>query len=107
MDKSEPLFPFPWPQKGNCSTRGWEQNSLTLAAATAYQNIYDNHKGMLDDLVGFWEESAKQFESLPGVIGYETMNEPQVVTKCSSIVFPLVLEFPLVPTRKMLKASHT
>ena len=57
IDKSEPLFPFPWPQTGNCSSRGWEQNSLTLASATAYQNIYDNHKGMLDDLVGFWYDT--------------------------------------------------
>jgi endoglycosylceramidase len=76
IDKSTPLLDFPWPLKGNCS-RGWETNSLSLAAATAYQNIYDNHKGMLDDLVGFWTESAKQFATIPGVIGYETMNEPQ------------------------------
>ena len=77
MDKSIPLFDFPWPLTGNYSSRGWEENSLTLAAATAYQNIYDNHKGMLDDLVGLWEETAGQFASIPGVIGYETMNEPQ------------------------------
>jgi endoglycosylceramidase len=77
IDKSTPLLQFPFPLEGNCSSRGWEVNSLSLAAATAYQNIYDNHKGMLDDLVGFWEESARQFLHIPGVIGYETMNEPQ------------------------------
>ena len=52
---------FPFPLQGNCS-RGWETNSLSLAAATAYQNIYDNHEGMLDDLVGGLDRQAEPLE---------------------------------------------
>lgn len=76
IDKSQPKHAFPWPLKGNCSSRGWMMNTLTEAAATAYQDIYDNNYGMLDDLSAFWERSAQQFKDIPSVIGYEIMNEP-------------------------------
>lgn len=69
-------FPHPWPMKGDCSSRGWMANTLSRAAAKAYQDIYDNKKGMLDDLVAFWSHSAARFEKNPNVIGYEIMNEP-------------------------------
>lgn len=49
---------------------------MTIAAATAYQDIYDNNHGMLDDLTRFWVEAAKEFKDTPGIIGYEIMNEP-------------------------------
>ena len=78
IDKSKPKHPFPWPlssKKGNCS-RGWMENTLSEAAATAYQDIYDNNHGMLDDLAAFWRYSAAQFKDVGAVIGYETMNEP-------------------------------
>ena len=76
IDKSVSAHPFPWPLKGNCSSRGWMVNEITEAAATAYQDIYDNKHGMLDDLSAFWSYSADQFKDEPAVIGYEIMNEP-------------------------------
>ena len=76
VNKSKPKHEFPWPFKGNCSSRGWMKNTLTEAAAHAYQDLYDNHEGMLDDLSDFWSRSASYFKDNPNVIGYEIINEP-------------------------------
>ncbi len=94
IDKSKPTheYPFPLAPSGmqgdnctrtgspnspcNCSAWPWSENALTVAAATAYQDIYDNKHGMLDDLTHFWVEAAKEFKDIPGIIGYEIMNEP-------------------------------
>ena len=76
INKSKSEHPHPWPFKGNCSSRGWMANTLSQAAATAYQDIYDNKYGMLDDLAEFWKRTADAFKDEPGVLGYEIMNEP-------------------------------
>lgn len=76
VDKSIPRHPFPWPLTGNCSSRGWMINSLSEAAAKAYQDLYDNTNGMLDDLAMFWSTSASNFVNNSNVIGYEIINEP-------------------------------
>mmetsp|Transcript_21345 Transcript_21345/g.51747 ORF Transcript_21345/g.51747 Transcript_21345/m.51747 type:complete len:483 (-) Transcript_21345:156-1604(-) len=75
INKSQPKHAFPWPLKGNCS-RPWEQNMFAEASLTAYQDIYDNNHGMLDDLTNFWEHSAEAWVGNPAIIGYETINEP-------------------------------
>jgi len=76
IDKSVPKHAFPWPLTGNCSSRTWGMNGASQAAATAYQDIYDNNHGMFDDLKAFWSKSAQHFVNDPAIIGYETMNEP-------------------------------
>ena len=76
VNKSKPKHNFPWPLPGNCSTRGWEENILSQAAARAYQDLYENTGGMLDDLVGFWSHAAAQFKETSSVLGYELINEP-------------------------------
>jgi len=82
VQKSVPRKTFPWPMKGNCSSRGWMINSLTEAAAQAYGDLYDNvgktatSTGMLDDLAEFWFRSAQLFANVSGIIGYELINEP-------------------------------
>jgi endoglycosylceramidase len=70
IDKSQPRQGYPYPlgppapNDNNCTrtgsphspcncTRSWSENALTVAAATAYQDIYDNNHGMLDDLAEF------------------------------------------------------
>eukprot|EP00039_Didymoeca_costata_P020949 m.342931 g.342931 ORF g.342931 m.342931 type:complete len:496 (+) comp22037_c0_seq1:78-1565(+) len=75
INKSLPKHAFPWPLKGNCS-RFWEDNIFAQAAATAYQDIYDNNHNMLDDLKSFWSHAAAELKDIPGIIGYEIMNEP-------------------------------
>lgn len=42
----------------------------------AYQDLYDNTGGMMDDLAAFWSAAAKEFRDVPGIIGYELINEP-------------------------------
>jgi len=76
IDKSVPKHPFPWPLQGNCSSRGWMRNELSEASCTAFQDIYDNNHGMLDDLSAFWAYSAEQFKGYGNVLGYEIINEP-------------------------------
>ena len=77
VDKaSPPKHAFPWPLKGNCSERFWMANTLTEAAASAYQDLYDNTRGMLDDMAAFWARGAQAFAATPSVLGYELINEP-------------------------------
>lgn len=76
VNKSVPAHPFPWPLSGDCGSRGWEMNAVTEAAATAFQDLYDNTNGMLDDLGDFWAHAAQAFAGAAGVIGYEIINEP-------------------------------
>ena len=75
INKSSSEHSFPWPLTGSCA-RPWGENVITEAAATAYQDLYDNKLGMLDDMCTFWSRAAEQFVDLPSVIGYEIMNEP-------------------------------
>ena len=62
----------------NCSrdATSWSENALTYGACNAYQSIYDNRHGMLDDMATFWARAAVEFKDTPGIIGYELMNEP-------------------------------
>ena len=76
VNKSTPKHAFPWPLTGNCSSRSWARNSATEAAVHAYQDLYDNHEGMLDDMATFWKRSAELFLHKSSVIGYELINEP-------------------------------
>jgi endoglycosylceramidase len=76
VNKSSSKHAFPWPFHGNCSSRGWEMNVISEAAATAYQDFYDNKAGMLDDFKAFWSSAAREFKDVASVIGYEIMNEP-------------------------------
>lgn len=75
IEKSKPRHAFPWPAHGPCGSRPWAANELTEAAGQAYQDIYDNTSGMLDDLVSFWSYSASYFRTSP-ILGYEIINEP-------------------------------
>jgi endoglycosylceramidase len=49
---------------------------VTEASVSAYQDIFDNNHGMLDDFVAFWSHAAQQFKDVPGIIGYDVINEP-------------------------------
>lgn len=58
--RSPPKHAFPWPLSGNCS-RPWESNFVAEAMESTYQDLYDNHNGMQDDFVKFWQFSAAHF----------------------------------------------
>eukprot|EP00947_MAST-08B_sp_MAST-8B-sp1_P003756 g3756.t1 len=80
INKSSPVHPFPWPLPGNgsCSHSGshLDVNIMTEASVTAYQDIFDNNHGMLDDFVSFWRNAAGHFKDVSGIIGFDIMNEP-------------------------------
>lgn len=76
--RSPPAHAYPWPfppSTPNCSMF-WEQNCLTEAAASAYQDIYNNYAGMADSMAKFWAHSASIFSEIESVLGYELVNEP-------------------------------
>ena len=109
VNKSVPRHAFPWPQNGSapgdprgCHSRGWEANMLTEAAGQAYQDIYDNYAGMLDDLAAFWAKSAARWRDEPAVIGYEVMNEPFA----GDVFKDPLLFLPGVAGRKNLARMH-
>ena len=75
IDKATaPAHPFPWPLKGNAScssqpsgqTKGDGTDIATEASVSAYQDIFDNHNGMLDDFSDFWAHAAEQFKDKAG-----------------------------------------
>lgn len=69
ITKSTPRKAFPWPLNGTCA-RPWAENELTEAAGQAYQDLYDNTRGMRDDFVRFWTFAATYFATVP-ILGYE------------------------------------
>ena len=69
VNKSTPKHPFPWPLKGDCTSRQWTTNYAAEAPGRAMQDLYDNTNGMLDDLAEFWRQSALVFANNSAVLG--------------------------------------
>ncbi len=69
VNKSTPRHPFPWPLKGNCTSRAWGANYAAEAPGQAMQDLYDNTNGMLDDLAEFWRQSALVFANNSAILG--------------------------------------
>ena len=53
------------------------ENHLTEASSQAYQDLYDNNDGMLDDLINF-NKSVSIWKNNSYILGYELINEPFV-----------------------------
>ncbi|KAJ3326551.1 hypothetical protein HDU76_012826, partial [Blyttiomyces sp. JEL0837] len=64
------------PSAEDCAKMSWSSYQLTIAAANAYQNLYDNIDGLLDSFANYWQQVALTFASYPNILGYEIMNEP-------------------------------
>ena len=76
IQKSIPKFKFPWPLKYDNCSRNWQLNQLTEASSQAYEDLYKNKSGMLDDFIHFWNKSLYLWNSNPYILGYELINEP-------------------------------
>lgn len=77
-------------ETGNCSSRAWGDNEVTLAEGVGYQSIYDNAHGIGDAFVKFWTETAKRWVGNDNIMGYELINEPfagdcRVLILCADI----------------------
>jgi endoglycosylceramidase len=65
-----------YPNKTDCQKHYWGFYCMSEAAASAYQNFYQNHDGVLDAFADMWVMIAKEFKQYPNVLGYELINEP-------------------------------
>jgi len=87
-DGAEP-FPYPlsaepfavnpetgYPYQEDCQKNPWGNYYFTEAATKAFQNIYSNVDGLLDEWAMFWKKTADRFKKNFNVIGYELINEP-------------------------------
>ena len=106
IDKASPPksgHPFPWPLSGNCSTPGaFPTDIISEASVSAYQDLFDNTHGMRDDFVAFWSHAAQQFSDMPGIIGYDMINEPM----CGDFYSDPTLLLPGVAGRKNLQGFY-
>ena len=104
IDKATPsAHAFPWPLTGNCSSPGaFPTDIITEASVSAYQDIFDNHAGMLDDFVAFWSHAAQQFNEMSAIIGYDLINEPM----CGNFYEDPTLLLPGVAGKKNLQGLY-
>ena len=65
-----------YPYDEDCAKHTWSDYYFTEAASAAFQILYNNTDGLLDDWADFWKRTAQGFEKYDSVIGYELINEP-------------------------------
>lgn len=49
---------------------------LADATGNAFQNFYNNVKGIQNSFGNFWQVVVRRYKSFPNVLGYEILNEP-------------------------------
>ncbi|CAG8557692.1 7477_t:CDS:2 [Ambispora leptoticha] len=81
------LLPFPLPvhlpipfKDGNpipdrCPLN-WASLYESNAVSVAWQNLYDNHNGLLNAFAAQWAYIAQKFKDVDNVLGYDIINEP-------------------------------
>mmetsp|Transcript_2449 Transcript_2449/g.3566 ORF Transcript_2449/g.3566 Transcript_2449/m.3566 type:complete len:518 (-) Transcript_2449:1817-3370(-) len=83
----EGLFPIPLtyklrrdenghPLHEDCLKNPFFKYYFTLSVGQAFQDLYENTKGIADSFAAFWKLVATQFKDEPNVAGYELINEP-------------------------------
>ncbi|KAF9164392.1 hypothetical protein DFQ26_001484 [Actinomortierella ambigua] len=91
-DWVQPSNRFPVPQKStpfavdangvpadtDCNSIDWSLSYLTYAVGNAFGRLYNNHDGLSDSWANYWKKLAQTFVGMPGVQGYDLMNEPWV-----------------------------
>jgi endoglycosylceramidase len=68
--------PNGYPSIKNCSLHFWSKYYLADATGTAFQNLYNNASGLLDQFAEYWAKIATEFKTYSNILGYEIMNEP-------------------------------
>ncbi|KAG0226808.1 hypothetical protein BGW42_003347 [Actinomortierella wolfii] len=66
------------PADSDCNSIDWSLSYLTYAVGNAFGRLYNNYDGLGDSWANYWKKLAETFVDMPGVQGYDLMNEPWV-----------------------------
>ncbi|KAG0200821.1 hypothetical protein BGX28_006207 [Mortierella sp. GBA30] len=66
------------PSDTDCNSIDWSTSYLDYAVGNAFGRLYNNYDGLGDTWAAYWTTVAKSYQALPGVMGYDLMNEPWV-----------------------------
>lgn len=64
------------PKIEDCLSKDFITYYFSGSVSKAFQSLYDNKYGLLDQFVKFWEVVVERFEGENYVLGYEIINEP-------------------------------
>jgi endoglycosylceramidase len=59
-----------------CWNYAWASFYLTDAVGKAFQGLYSNYQGLLDEFTKFWTKVSTANSKRTSVLGYEIINEP-------------------------------
>lgn len=73
-NRTERRHAYPWPLEE--PLKSWGLGYMAEATGQSFQEIYDNTHGGLDAWGDVWKYAARLFKDVPGILGYELLNEP-------------------------------
>jgi len=65
-----------YPSLEKCLSQNFAFYYVADAVQETFQQLYENYAGFADHLTAFWHNVSATFASVPGVLGYELINEP-------------------------------
>ncbi|KAG0201443.1 hypothetical protein BGX28_005724 [Mortierella sp. GBA30] len=66
------------PSDADCNSIYWSTSYINFAVGNAFGRLYSNYDNLGDAWANYWKVLAEHFKDLPGVQGYNLMNEPWV-----------------------------
>ncbi|KAG0292853.1 hypothetical protein BGZ98_002438, partial [Dissophora globulifera] len=66
------------PSDADCNSIDWSTSYLDYAVGNAFGRLYNNNDNLGDAWAAYWKTVATNYKALPGVMGYDLMNEPWV-----------------------------
>ncbi|KAF9115333.1 hypothetical protein BGX27_008213 [Mortierella sp. AM989] len=66
------------PSDADCNSIDWSVSYLNYAVGNAFGRLYNNYDNLGDAWAAYWKTVASNYNALPGVMGYDLMNEPWV-----------------------------
>ncbi|KAI9235246.1 MAG: glycoside hydrolase superfamily [Podila humilis] len=66
------------PSDADCNSIDWSTSYLDYAVGNAFGRLYNNYDNLGDAWAQYWKTVSSNVKDLPGVQGYDLMNEPWV-----------------------------